>query len=101
MANAVDARRRWFGLFYLLIASGMLIWGQTILRDRLRGLGFLGYWLVCFGFTGLALLTALVDLRAVRRRTREEQKQLLERTLEDIERAEGDAKDTGKRTPRK
>jgi hypothetical protein len=57
MSNPLDARQ-WFGLF-LFIALGLLIWGQTILKPHLKGLGL--------SFTGsfcllmLAMLTALLD----------------------------------------
>jgi hypothetical protein len=82
-ANAADFRRRWFGVFFLLIAAGMLIWGQTILKPYLEGVGFVLYWVACLAFTGLALLTALLDIWAVRRRTREQQRDLLERILDE------------------
>ncbi len=80
-----DVRRRWFGVFFLLIAAGMLIWGQTILKPYLEGLGFVLYWLACMAFTGLALLTALLDIWAVRRRTREPQRDLLQRIFDEGE----------------
>lgn len=85
MADSADARRRWFGLFFLVLAAGMLIWGQIILRPYLEGVWFLLYWLLCFIFTGLAIVTALLDVRATRRRTRQEHRELMERTWEDIE----------------
>jgi hypothetical protein len=66
-----------------LIAAGMLIWGQTILNPYLEGVGFVLYWVACLAFTGLALLTALLDIWAVRRRTREQQRDLLERILDE------------------
>lgn len=72
-----DARRRWFGACFLIIAAGMLVWGQTFLKPHLDGLGFVLYWMACLGFTGLAMLTALLDIRAVRRRTREQQRDLI------------------------
>ena len=84
-ANPADVRRRWFGVFFLLIAAGMLIWGQTILKPYLRGIGFVLYWLACMAFTGLALLTALLDIWAVRRRTREQQRDLLQRIFDEGE----------------
>jgi len=84
-ANAADARRRWFGVFFLLIAAGMLIWGQTILKPYLEGTGFVLYWLGCMAFTGLALCTALLDIWAVRRRTREQQRDLLQRIFDEAE----------------
>jgi hypothetical protein len=84
-ANPADVRRRWFGVFFLLIAAGMLIWGQTILKPYLVGIGFVVYWLACMAFTGLALLTALLDIWAVRRRTREQHQDLLQRIFDEGE----------------
>src|SRR5260370_42060801 len=82
-----DARRRWLGP--LCLASGllMLVCGQTMLENRLRQSPFLtlAYWLVCFVFTALAMLAAVLDLRYVRSRTRQEQRQLLEDILKKIE----------------
>ena len=83
--NAADGRRRWFGVFFLIIAAGMLIWGQTILKPHLQGAGFVIYWLMCMGFTGLAMLTALLDLWAVRRRTRDQQRELLRKIFDERE----------------
>ena len=85
MPDSATARRRWFGLFFLVVAAGLLIWGQTILKSRLEGLVFLLYWMVCFVMTGLAILTAILDLRATRRRSLEERRELLERTWRDIQ----------------
>ena len=82
-ANPADVRRRWFGVFFLVIAAGMLIWGQTILKPYLEGIGFVLYWLACMTFTGLALLTALLDIWAVRRRTRKQQRDLLQRIFDE------------------
>ena len=84
-ANPADLRRRWFGVFFLLIAAGMLIWGQTILKPSLQGIGFVLYWLTCLAFTGMALVTALLDIWAVRRRTREQQRDLLQRIFDEGE----------------
>src|SRR5262245_30116798 len=81
MSNPQDARRRWFGLFFLFIALGLLIWGETILKPHLKGLGFILYWLLCFICTALAMLTALLDFWIVRHRTRAAQRELLEKTL--------------------
>ena len=38
--KASDKRRRWFGLFYLLVAGIMLIWGTTWLSPYLKGWKF-------------------------------------------------------------
>lgn len=71
------------------MAAGMLIWGQTILLPYLRGLAFLIYWLICFIFTIAAIFIALLDVRAVRRRVRNEQTDLAQRTLREIDEKEG------------
>lgn len=63
----------------------MLIWGQTVLKPHLEGFVYIVYWVACFLFTFLAIVTAMLDLRATRKRTEAEQRELLERTLQDIE----------------
>ena len=85
MALDAAARRRWFRALVLLTALAMLICGQTVLQGKLPALAFIAYWLVCFGLTGLAILVALLDARALRRRTRQEQRALFEATLREIE----------------
>ncbi len=85
MPDSADMRRRWFGLFFLVVAASMLIWGETILRPWLVGYVFIAYWLICFVMTGLAILVALLDLRATRQRSRAERRDLLERTWEGID----------------
>ena len=95
MPSSADAMRRWFGLFFLAVAFGMLIWGQTVFRSRLEqhpGL-FIAYWCGCFVVTGAAIVTALLDMRATRRRAREEQADLVQRTLEEIDRDSGKSRD--------
>ncbi len=82
MLTSADARRRWFGALFIVLAGGMLIWGQTVLKSSLRGGGFLIYWLVCFGFTSLAMVVALLDIRAVRKRVREEQHHLFNQAFD-------------------
>lgn len=72
-------------MFCLAVAAGLLIWGQTVLKPLLKDVAFLLYWLACFVFTVAAIFIALLDIRAVRRRVREEQRELIERTLDDIE----------------
>ncbi len=85
MARDLSARRRWFGAVVLLGALAMLIGGQTVLKDRLGALAFIAYWLVCLSLTGLAVLVAFLDARAVQRRTRQAQQDLLETALKQIE----------------
>jgi membrane protein implicated in regulation of membrane protease activity len=83
--DSADAMRRWLGLFCLTMAAGMLIWGQTLLKPLLEGWLYIGYWTLGFIFTFGAIVIALLDIRALRRRTRREQKELLERTLAEVE----------------
>ncbi|MGA2864337.1 MAG: hypothetical protein ABSF95_07600 [Verrucomicrobiota bacterium] len=84
MALDATARRRWFGALVLAVALAMLIAGQTVLRGGLSALGFMFYWLVCLVLTGLAIVVALRDLRALRRRNLEEQRNLFQATLKQI-----------------
>ena len=83
--SSAKSRRRWFGTLCVLGALGMLLLGQTRLEGRLTGLGFVGYWLLCLVLTLLAMLTALVDVFAVRRESRERQRELIESTIEEIQ----------------
>jgi hypothetical protein len=79
-----QARRRWFGAFYLALAAMLLIWGQTLLQPHLRGWVFLCYWLACFVFTVLAMVVAWLDLRAVQHHLRQQQIGLIEKTLREL-----------------
>jgi len=85
MGNSADALRRWLGAFFLAVAFAMLIWGETVLKPFLSGIPFLLYWCGCFIFTCSAIVIALLDVRAVRRRVQAEQRDLIERTLHDVE----------------
>ena len=85
--------RRWLGLFFLALAFGLLVWGQTVLRNRLTGVAFLIYWACCFVFTLAAIITALLDVRATRKRAQEEHNALMRRTLEELERKDSDNPD--------
>jgi hypothetical protein len=85
MGSSADAMRRWLGAFSLAVAFGMLIWGETVLKPYLSGIPFIIYWLGCFVFTFSAIIIALLDVRAVRRRIQAEQRELIERTLNDVQ----------------
>ncbi len=86
MALDVTARRRWFGALLVAAALAMLIAGQTILSGSLNPFLFMVYWLVCLVLTGLAMVVAFRDLRALQRRNLEEQRHLFHATLEQIAR---------------
>jgi len=96
MSGSADAWRRWFGLLFLTVAGGMLIWGQTVLRPHLDGNAFLflAYWFVCFVLTLAAIAVALLDIRITRLRARQEREQLLRHTMDDLE---GELKETRKK----
>jgi len=98
MSNSADALRRWLGLFCLAVAAGLLIWGQTILKPLLDGVAYIIYWFLCFFFTMAAIGIALIDMRAVRQRTREEQTELIRKTLAEIE-AKAEREKNEKREP--
>jgi hypothetical protein len=85
MALDATARRRWFGAVVLLAALLMLICGETLLKGKLGDFTFIAYWLICFGFTVLAIVVALLDARALQHRTRRQQRDLFEATLKEIE----------------
>jgi hypothetical protein len=84
MPRSPDIFRRVLGAVCLAISAGMLIAGETVLNDKLRGVTFIYYWLTCVIFTGFTLMIALVDLRVVRMRSRREQGKLIEEALREI-----------------
>lgn len=88
MGHKADLRRRWIGVLFLVLAAGMLIAGETFLSVRLRHNPWLTiiYWLACFGAVILAMMVALLDFWIVRRRSRTEQRGLLQETLDNIAR---------------
>ena len=77
-------RRRVFGAACLLIAMGMLAGDELLFRGWLEGGPLLAYWLTCFGFTLLAMIAAYLDVRALRRQTRQAQRELIEATFRGI-----------------
>lgn len=64
----------------------MLALGTTVLKARLQRENFIYYWLACILFTAATMVIALLDFRAVRRRSQMEQKELIESTLREITR---------------
>lgn len=85
MGMDATARRRWFGAVVLFGAVAMLVFGQTVLQGRLQPWLLVIYWPVCFILTGLAVVAALRDVRALQDRARQEQRDLLESALKEIE----------------
>lgn len=73
-------------MFCLAVASGMLIWGHTILESHLKNLGFLIYWTVCFLFTIASIVIALLDVHAMLRNIRNERVALFRRAMKDVKR---------------
>ena len=74
------------GMIFLIIAVVMVILGETLLRNALGKVPFLFYWMGCFVFTGLAILFSLRDVFGVQRQAREQQRELLEKTITEIAR---------------
>ena len=90
-------RRRWFGALCLLVAIAMLVVETTALKGRIVGFVALGYWLVCFLFTVIAIGVALLDLRAVQTETRAEHRALFESTLQKIKEEAPKSKPAGEK----
>jgi uncharacterized membrane protein YhaH (DUF805 family) len=81
ITTKADARRRWFGMLFLGLAAALLIWGQTLLKPHLQGGWFILYWGVCSLLTLLAMATALLDMLILRRRARDEHRDLIQRSF--------------------
>jgi hypothetical protein len=92
MLTSVDARRRWFGAFFLIIAGGLMLWGLTILGPTLvkNPLLFVVYWSACLGFTLLSFAIALYDMMVIRRRIREEKRAAFNRAFSDMDQEKHD-----------
>jgi len=90
MQTARDARRRWFRLFFLAVAAGMVIWGRTVFAPYLEGIAFIAYWALCGLVTLCAIGTATFDLLVLRRRARREQRELFRKSF-DLDRLDSDA----------
>ena len=84
MAFSRDKFRRCFGGVCLVASVGMVILGQTVLKDRLHGADFIQYWLICVVVTWVTLITALLDMRVVRKRSKREQTELIQNALKGI-----------------
>ena len=95
MARSPDRLRRVLGGICLAVSAGMLVLGQTMLKERLQGRTFIYYYLVCMAMTFLTLLIALLDLRAVRLRSRREQTRLIEEALRAVARERDKSKQAG------
>ena len=81
--SEIPHRKR--GMIFLGVALLMLILGETVLRHSLgKGVSFVIYWMICFIFTALAILFSFLDVAGVRRQAREQQRELLEKTIGEI-----------------
>jgi hypothetical protein len=87
-------RRRRFGLICIAVAIVMLIAGETGLRGKLTNNAMLLviYWMTCLILTALAAVAAIIDAARVRRDSRDEQRSLLEETLQEVEREKQERK---------
>jgi hypothetical protein len=99
MLTPQDARRRWFGSFFLILAGGLLLWGFTFLGHLLvrNPVLFVVYWLTCFLLTAISFGIAVYDMRIIRRRLREEQKTAFARAFSDVLSEEEEAAGSGRR----
>ena len=86
MFDSRDARRRWWGVFFLTMSATLLMWGETFLKSILieSKLLFIFYWFLCLVFITLAIVTAVLDMNATRKRFRVQQRALIEQTLVDL-----------------
>jgi len=74
------------GMIFLIAAVVMLILGETVLRSSLVKVTFILYLMGCFVVTGLAIMFAFLDVAGVQKQAREQQRELLEKTIQEIAR---------------
>ncbi len=65
----------------ILISIALVLVGQLVLEPYLHGWDYIFYWGACAVFAVLALVTALVDMVAVRREAAREQRRLVQETF--------------------
>lgn len=82
--TVIPHRKR--GMVFLGVAVVMLVLGETLLRQSLSKMSFVLYWLACLVFTALAILFAFLDVTGIQRQAREQQRELLEKTIQQIAR---------------
>ena len=101
MTNAVQARRRWWGLLFLTLAILSLVWGLTLFNPWLSRspVAFVLYWTGCFLASGLAFYHAMRDMAYIRKNYRRQKKDLLRGTLDQLEEEwrDGSPPDSGDR----
>ena len=86
MDSNTGIRHRKRGMTFLIVSVVMLIAGETVLRSSLAKVPFILYWMVCFVFTFMAIVFAFLDVAGVQRQAREQQRELLEKTIHEIAR---------------
>ena len=86
MDTETEIPHRKRGMSFLIAAAVMLILGETVLRHSLSKVPFVLYWMACFICTALAIIFAFLDVAGVQRVAREQQRELLEKTIDQIAR---------------
>ena len=85
MSLTPKLRRRVFGALCLVGALLMLLFGDTKLQPGDPHWLFVVYWVGCFVLVTLAMIAAIRDAGELRREAREEHRELITSTLENIE----------------
>ena len=85
MDSTPEIPHRKRGMVFLIIAIVLLVLGETVFHS-LSKVPFIIYWMVCFAFTALAILFTFLDVAGVQRQAREQQRELLEKTIREIAR---------------
>ena len=70
---------RALGVIFVTICCGMIVLGETLFREELRGPPLVFYWTWCFLITILAGIMAVVDLIFVRRASKQMRRMLWRR----------------------
>ena len=88
--NYATVSCRILGGLCLLIATGLLVAGETFLRGRLGPLATLIYWSSALLAISAAIVCALVDMLRALGESRRERRALVENTLREITAAQRD-----------
>jgi hypothetical protein len=85
MQSNPERRRRWIGVTVLGTAVLMLVAGETVLKGSLGPVAMLAYWLGFFALPAIQFTLAIAHAGAVARRTTEARRDLVSRTVKEIE----------------
>ncbi|MGC8828494.1 MAG: hypothetical protein ACP5TE_01810 [Verrucomicrobiia bacterium] len=76
--------RQLYAVISLITTIFLLVGGQTVFKSYLVGKYYIVYWLFCLFFAVLSILLAILQLRSIGEQSRKEYKELVSKTIFDL-----------------